>query len=138
MDAVEKILAHKQVRPTAMRLLVYKFLAAKERAVTLTDIENAFVKSDRTTLYRTIKTFSENGIVHQIEDGTGVAKFALCEDGCNCDIENDLHLHFHCNVCNQTQCLTDRKIPQIKLPAGYKAIDVNLVVKGVCNTCNDN
>lgn len=138
MDAVEKILAHKHVRPTAMRLLVYKFLAAKERAVTLTDIENAFVKSDRTTLYRTIKTFSENGIVHQIEDGTGVAKFALCEDGCNCDIENALHLHFHCNVCNQTQCLTDRKIPQIKLPAGYKAIDVNLVVKGVCNTCNDN
>src|SRR5690606_15924363 len=138
MDAVEKILAHRHVRPTAMRLLVYKFLAAKERAVTLTDIENAFVKSDRTTLYRTIKTFSENGIVHQIEDGTGVAKFALCEDGCNCDIENDLHLHFHCNVCNQTQCLTDRKIPQIKLPAGYKAIDVNLVVKGVCNTCNDN
>jgi len=137
MDSIEKILADKNIRPTAMRLLIYKFLASKKMAVTLTDIENAFEKSDRTTLYRTIKTFSENGVVHQIEDGTGVAKFAMCEDGCNCDIENDLHLHFHCNKCNQTQCLTKRKIPQIKLPTGYKATDVNLVVKGVCSTCNE-
>lgn len=121
-----------------MRLLVYEFMAGKKMAVTLTDIENAFEKSDRTTLYRTIKTFSENSIVHQIEDGTGVAKFALCQDGCNCDVESDLHLHFHCNKCHQTQCLTDRKIPHIKLPPGFKATDVNLVVKGLCNTCNDN
>ena len=136
MDAIENKLTEKHVRPTAMRLLIYKFLAGKKMAVTLTDIENAFEKSDRTTLYRTIKTFSENGIVHQIEDGTGVAKFALCEDGCNCEINSDLHLHFHCNICNQTQCLTERKIPQIKLPRGFKATDVNLVVKGVCNNCN--
>lgn len=136
MDSVEKILVDKHVRPTAMRMLIYKFMAEKKMAVTLTDIENAFEKSDRTTLYRTIKTFSENSIVHQIEDGTGVAKFALCEDGCNCDVESDLHLHFHCNSCNQTQCLTERKIPNIKLPPGYKATDVNLVVKGICNNCN--
>lgn len=136
MDSIEKILADKHVRPTAMRMLIYKFLAAKKMAVTLTDIEKAFEKSDRTTLYRTIKTFSENSIVHQIEDGTGVAKFALCEDGCKCDVESDLHLHFHCNSCNQTQCLTERKIPNIKLPPGYKATDVNLVVKGICNNCN--
>jgi len=136
MDSVEKILLDKHVRPTAMRMLIYKFMAEKKMAVTLTDIENAFEKSDRTTLYRTIKTFSENSIVHQIEDGTGVAKFALCEDGCNCDVESDLHLHFHCNSCNQTQCLTERKIPNIKLPPGYKATDVNLVVKGICNNCN--
>lgn len=136
MDSVEKILVDKHVRPTAMRMLIYKFMAEKKMAVTLTDIENAFEKSDRTTLYRTIKTFSENSIVHQIEDGNGVAKFALCEDGCNCDVESDLHLHFHCNSCNQTQCLTERKIPNIKLPPGYKATDVNLVIKGICNNCN--
>lgn len=136
MNSPENILKSRQVRPTAMRLLVYEFMAGKRMAVTLTDIENAFEKSDRTTLYRTIKTFSENSIVHQIEDGTGVAKFALCEKGCNCDVETDLHLHFHCTSCNQTQCLTERKIPNIKLPLGFKATDVNLVIKGICNSCN--
>ena len=38
-----------------MRLLIYKFLAEKQVAVTLSDIENAFEKADRTTLYRTLK-----------------------------------------------------------------------------------
>ena len=64
----------------------------KEIAVTLSDIENAFEKADRTTLYRTIKTFEEKDIVHQIDDGTGITKYALCEQGCSCDIKTDLHL----------------------------------------------
>ena len=99
-------------------------------------IENAFYKADRTTLYRTIKTFEEKGIVHQIEDGTGITKYALCEKGCNCEIETDLHLHFHCNNCNETICLTDHKIPQIKVPDGFVSENVNLVVKGICDKCS--
>ena len=74
--------------------LIYKFLAEKEIAVTLSDIENAFEKADRTTLYRTIKTFEEKVIVHQIDDGTGITKYALCEQGCNCDIKTRFALTF--------------------------------------------
>ncbi|HBY70459.1 MAG TPA: transcriptional repressor [Flavobacteriaceae bacterium] len=126
----------KGIRPTAMRSLVYQELAKQDTAVALTDIELAFTKADRTTLYRTVKTFEENGIVHQIDDGTGISKYALCEPGCNCEIENDLHLHFHCSNCDKTVCLTEHKIPQISLPDGYVAEDVNLVVKGICSDCS--
>lgn len=133
---IEKILKKNQVRPTAMRILIYNFLLSKKNAVGLTEIENNFAKAERTTLYRTIKTFEENGIVHQIDDGTGTAKYALCEIGCNCEIETDLHLHFHCNKCDKTICLTDHKIPKINLPEGFKAENVNLVVKGICDTCS--
>ena len=136
MKDIEKLFASKDIRITAMRLLIYKFLADKQIAVTLSDIENAFEKADRTTLYRTIKTFEEKGIVHQIDDGTGVTKYALCEESCNCEIETDLHLHFHCNNCNETICLTDYKIPQIKVPNGFVSEDVNLVVKGICDKCS--
>ena len=136
MTEIEKTLNSFNVRPTAMRLLIYKFLAEKEVAVTLSDIENAFEKADRTTLYRTIKTFEDNDIVHQIDDGTGITKYALCEQGCNCEIETDLHLHFHCNNCNETVCLTEHKIPQIKVPDGFESENVNLVVKGICDKCS--
>ena len=98
--------------------------------------ENAFEKVDRTTLYRTVKKFEEKGIVHKIDDGTNITKYALCEKGCNCEIETDLHLHFHCNSCNETICLTDHKIPQIKVPNGFISEDVNLVVKGICDKCS--
>ena len=46
-----------------------------------------------------LKNLRENDIVHQIDDGTGITKYALCEEGCSCDIKTDLHLHFHCNIC---------------------------------------
>ena len=138
MTDIEKTLENKSVRPTAMRILIYKYLAEKDIAVALTDIENAFEKAERTTLYRTLKTFEEKGIVHQIDDGTNISKFALCEPGCNCEIDQDLHLHFHCTHCDKTVCLTEHKIPHINLPSGYIAEDVNLVIKGICDTCSKN
>jgi Fur family ferric uptake transcriptional regulator len=136
METIEQLLISKNIRVTAMRLLIYKFLAEKQIAVTLSDIENVFEKVDRTTLYRTIKTFEEKAIVHQINDGTGITKYALCEQGCDCDIKKDLHLHFHCNNCGETICLTDHKIPQIKVPESFISENVNLVVKGICDKCS--
>ena len=131
-----KILKNKGVRPTAMRLLIYSFLAEKQIALSLGEIGNGFEKADRTTIYRTIKTFEEKNVVHQIDDGTGITKYALCEEPCECNLETDLHLHFHCTNCNKTQCLTEEKIPHIKLPLGFIATDASLVVKGICSSCN--
>ena len=136
MTEIEKTLESKSVRPTAMRILIYKYMAEKKIAVALTDIENDFSKAERTTLYRTLKTFEEKGIVHQIDDGTNISKYALCEPGCNCELDQDLHLHFHCSNCDETVCLTQQKIPHINLPEGYIAEDANLVVKGICVKCS--
>ncbi|MCL6266359.1 MULTISPECIES: Fur family transcriptional regulator [Flagellimonas] len=136
MKTIEELLESKGIRITAMRLLISKFLAEKKMAVTLSDIENAFAKADRTTLYRTLKTFEEKAIVHQIDDGTGITKYAMCEEGCNCEMERDLHLHFHCNNCGETVCLTEHKIPQIKVPDGFVSENVNLVIKGICDKCS--
>lgn len=136
MRNIEAPLIKNNIRPTAMRVLIYKFLLEKQAAAALTDIENHFEQSDRTTLYRTVKTFEEKGIVHQIDDGTGIAKYALCEEGCNCEMETDLHLHFHCNTCDETICLTNHKIPHINLPEGFIAENANLVIKGVCDKCS--
>ncbi len=136
MSDIEKFLKEKKVLPTAMRILIYRVMAQKEVAMALSDIENAFGKADRTTLYRTLKTFEEKGIVHQIDDGTNISKYALCEPGCNCELDQDLHLHFHCSNCDETVCLTEHKIPHINLPEGYVAEEANLVLKGICEKCS--
>lgn len=136
MKTIENLLEANGIRVTAIRLLVYKLLAEKKAPLSLSRIENALDSVDRTTLYRTIKTFEVHKILHQIDDGTGVAKYALCDLGCNCEIENDLHLHFFCNNCKETICLTDHKIPQIKVPDGFITENVNLVVKGICDKCS--
>jgi Fur family ferric uptake transcriptional regulator len=138
MEKIVKKLESKGIRPTAMRLMTYRRLAQLNVAVSLGDLGKDFESSERSTLFRTMKTFEEKGIVHQIEDGTGIIKYALCEENCECEVGNDLHLHFHCNNCNETVCLTERKIPHISLPDGYITEDINLVVKGICEKCSDN
>jgi len=82
-ELIAGTLESREVRPTAMRLLVMRYLLDKKVAASLSDIEAHFDNSERTTLYRTLKTFEEHGIVHQIDDGTGIAKYALCEPHCN-------------------------------------------------------
>ena len=118
---LENKLKNKDIRPTAMRLLVLEALVGQEVAISLSDLEKVFEKSDRITLFRTLKTFQENGLVHSIDDGTGVPKYALCETGCKCEIERDLHLHFHCRKCGETKCLYSYKIPEIVLPPNHQA-----------------
>ncbi|WP_417884946.1 Fur family transcriptional regulator [Zunongwangia sp.] len=135
MKEIEAILKNKEIRPTAVRLLVYKFMAEESLAMSLSDIESAFDKTERTTLFRSLKLFEEKGLVHKIEDGTGVAKFALQTDGKD-SVSDKLHLHFHCSCCGETQCLTNQTIPNINLPKGFKATDANLVVKGLCDKCS--
>lgn len=132
MEEIEKVLKNHNIRPTAARLLMYRFLKDQEIAMALNDIESDFHHSERTTLYRTIKTFEKHGLVHQIDDGTGVMKYALDE---NPSHNRDLHLHFHCNSCNETVCLTDHKIPHISLPEGFQAEEMKLVLKGTCDKC---
>ncbi|QED37175.1 transcriptional repressor [Antarcticibacterium arcticum] len=136
MEELIKKLESKEIRPTAMRLLVLNRFTDSEVALSIGELEKDFQNSERSTLFRTIKTFEEKGIVHKIEDGTGVIKYSLCQENCECEIDNDLHLHFHCNSCDETVCLTEQKIPHITLPAGFEAIDANLVITGICSKCN--
>lgn len=132
----EEKLGKNGIRPTAMRLLVMEALAGRESAVSLSDLERSFEKSDRVTLYRTLKTFQEHKMIHSIDDGSGAPKYALCEDDCECDIQGDLHVHFHCRVCNETICLPKNKIPEITLPQRFIPEEANLVIRGICKNCN--
>jgi hypothetical protein len=60
-EKCEQILASKKISPTAMRMLTLDFLLKQSAAVSLSDIENYFFRSDRITLYRTLKTFEKKG-----------------------------------------------------------------------------
>ena len=114
-----------------MRILVLQYLMQQDKAVSLQSIENAFELADKSTLYRTLKTFEKNKLVHSIDDGTKQLKYALCLESCECET-NDLHYHFHCNKCNNTFCLTNQNIPQIELPKNFKMEQANMVIKGLC------
>ena len=110
--------------------MVLQVLTEQKTAISLPELEQKFEKADKATLYRTLKTFQENKLIHSIEDGSGSLRYALCQDNCECDPE-DLHVHFLCTNCNQTFCLNDIPVPTINLPSSFSLESVNMVVKGV-------
>lgn len=132
--ASAKKLEQKNIRPTAMRELVLQVLSEQRTAISLPELERKFEKADKATLYRTLKTFEENKLIHSIDDGSGSVKYALCQDSCECHPE-DLHVHFLCTKCKQTYCLNDIPVPLLKLPTSFTLESVNMVVKGVCSNC---
>jgi Fur family ferric uptake transcriptional regulator len=79
----EKKLTDKKINPTAMRLLVLDSLLKQRSAISLSDLEKALETADRITIYRTLKTFEDKGLIHIIDDGTGSPKYALCLEDCN-------------------------------------------------------
>jgi Fur family transcriptional regulator, ferric uptake regulator len=113
---LDNTLQQKGIRPTAMRLLVLDFLLKQSNAISLSDVEASFLRADRITLYRTLKTFEDKGLVHSIDDGSGSVKYALCPDSCAAQAHNDLHVHFYCYRCRETFCLPNSQIPEIALP----------------------
>ncbi|MBR9832381.1 transcriptional repressor [bacterium] len=132
---LENKLTAKNIQPTAMRLLVLKQLVESKSAISLSELENSFESADKVTLYRTLKTFEKKKLIHSIDDGSKAVKYALCEENCEC-APQDQHVHFHCEKCEETYCLTNTKIPSLNIPVAFQANSVNMVYKGVCSNCN--
>ncbi|KAA3632136.1 MAG: transcriptional repressor [Bacteroidetes bacterium] len=135
MNKEEKTLQHRNINPTAMRLLVLQYLSEQKKAISLKDLEEGLFLADKSTLFRTLKTFEEKKLIHSIDDGTGAVKYALCYENCNCAPE-DIHYHFHCTKCDNTFCLDSVRAPSIELPRGFELKQANLVIKGICAYCN--
>lgn len=131
----EDVLIAKQITPTVMRLLVLGVLQQHAAALSLADVEQLLQPVDRITVHRTLKTFTEKGLVHRIEDGSGAAKYALCEPTCTPELHQDLHVHFFCTKCLETSCLPTVAVPAIALPGAYRVQETSLVMKGLCPRC---
>ena len=133
-ENIDKQLHRRKIKPTAMRQLVLKVFYEQESAVSLPELEMLIERAEKTTLYRTLKTFEEKNLIHSIDDGTGAVRYALCSEKCNCTVE-DLHVHFLCTKCKKTYCLNEIPVPTINIPVGFSFESVSIVVKGVCANC---
>lgn len=125
------------LRQTDCRSEVLKLLLEKEVALNHADLEQSLSKDfDRVTLYRTLNTFLDHGIVHRILDDTGMARFALCPEECDEDHHHHNHVHFKCISCNSTICLDEVKVPDLNLPQGYAKSDMDVLIQGTCPKCD--
>src|SRR3954462_6807393 len=124
------ILRRKHLSVTDSRKKILSLFLSTPDALAHGDIEKkAGEKFDRVTVYRTLQTFVEKGIVHTIPTADNSVRYALCKD-CEEGHHHDEHIHFVCSNCNRTICLDDVVSPLIQLPEGFVSESVQVVING--------
>ena len=137
LDSIE-ILKKNTLSITESRKAILDLFLDSEGALAHADIEkNIGNEFDRVTVYRTLQTFFENGIIHQIPTTDNTVLYALCKESCEAGHHHDEHVHFICNECDKTICLDEITVPKVKLPKGFKPIQKAMIVKGICTECRN-
>jgi Fur family transcriptional regulator, ferric uptake regulator len=134
----DNLLRSFKMRSTPSRQEILDLFLQKNYALSHGDIEKEVSQSlDRVTVYRTLRTFLDKGLIHKVLDDEGSLKYALCNDACSAAGHHHDHVHFKCTACGQTSCV-DAELPGFRLPKGYRIEEVNVLVQGVCNKCASN
>jgi Fur family ferric uptake transcriptional regulator len=138
MKETLEILKRNSLSITDSRKIILELFLKTEGALAHADIEkNTTVNFDRVTVYRTLQTFTENGIIHQIPTTDNTILYALCKDKCEAGHHHDEHVHFICVDCEKTVCMDEVVVPQVKLPKGFIPLQSAMIVKGTCNECKN-
>lgn len=136
MSQIEEILKKNHLSVTDSRQKIMQLFLKSNGALAHADIEKKAGESfDRVTVYRTLQSFVEKGIIHLIPTKDNSIKYALCKDDCEAGHHHDNHVHFICDECNKTICLDDVTVPQVKLPKGFMPQHAEMVVNGICGEC---
>jgi len=135
-EAIIEILKHSQLSITENRLKILELFQKSAHALSHADIEKmSGTHFDRITIYRTLQTFVEKGILHTIPTADNSIMYALCKDECSEGHHHDDHVHFICSVCGTTYCLDQVTLPSVNIPKGFSIHQTNVLINGVCKNC---
>ena len=136
MNNLLDILKKNQLSITDGRKKILELFLHSPGALAHADIEKSTGEIfDRVTVYRTLQTFVDKGIIHNIPTTDNSILYALCKQDCEAGHHHDNHVHFICDVCFKTTCLDDVTVPEVKLPKGFKPKHAQMVVGGICDDC---
>jgi Fur family ferric uptake transcriptional regulator len=136
-NRIYDILKRNQLSVTGSRTKILELFLENNGALAHGDIEKKTgARFDRVTVYRTLQSFLDKGIVHSIPTADNSIRYALCKDDCSEGHHHDHHIHFQCKICGNTICLDEVNIPVVHLPEGFESDQIEVVVSGTCKNCS--
>lgn len=133
----EDILRKSHLSVTETRLIILKLFFQKPTALSHADIEKSVGRQlDRVTIYRTLQSFLEKGVIHSIPTSNNNILYALCKDECYEHQHLDNHVHFVCDDCGTTFCLENVIIPRVAIPKNFKVKHRDFIMNGQCGNCS--
>ncbi len=139
MDPViQAMLVRHKLSITESRTMILSLFLHAEESIEHSSIERQTQnKFNRATVYRTLRSFIEKGIVHRIPTYDSSVRYALCRSDCDVHHHQDHHIHFSCAGCGKIFCLEEINAPVIRLPEGYRSDRIDALVTGLCKECSE-
>jgi Fur family ferric uptake transcriptional regulator len=118
---------------TEARVAIIRTLLQSSRPLTQDQIASKVgQRYDKVTIYRTLASLLEAGLVHKAFTGARTWQFEL---GRHCS-ERQCHPHFTCTQCGSTHCLTDLEPPLTQGPYhGFVIQRQQVHFEGLCPEC---
>ena len=125
-------LTHAGLRATPIRMTVLHHMLGAKQSLSHADLEVGLASHDfdRVTLYRTLDSFAEAGLLAKSIGTDRVARFVPIAQG-----DHRRHAHFSCDDCGRLFCLPAKPPRTSQLPAGFEVGSVELNVHGRCADC---
>ena len=98
-DRLKDILTSYNLRNTGCRRDVLNYFLSRNSALSQGDLEVELTQYDRVTLYRTLNSFLDSGLIHKIPNSQGAATYGLSKENQSPERYSHNHIHFKCNAC---------------------------------------
>lgn len=124
-------LATKGIAPSYQRIKILEYLDKKMNHPTAEmiyhDLKKQIPTLSKTTVYNTLKIFSSNDIIVELN---------IFENEVRYDIKTDNHIHFKCLKCDKIYDLESKcALYEKEMIEGHKIMEYHVNLKGICKNC---
>ncbi len=133
-DKAREMLKRAKLYCTEARIAILRALLEAARPLRQDQITTPTARRtfDKVTVYRTLKSLVEAGLVHRAFTYKRAWYFELA-DHCT---EHQCHPHFTCTSCGVTHCLTDISLPMARIAdKGFVISRQQVRLEGLCPAC---
>ena len=125
------------IKVTPQRIAIYKELASTDEhpstEMIYKKIQNYYPNISLTTVYRTLETFENLGLISCVNILYNAARY---------DANLKPHHHIVCVKCKKVQDFYDDSLNDLNISeqtlGNYKITGYSIILNGVCNTCQAN
>ena len=97
------------LRATTPRIVVLQFFSDRDKPISHGDLvaELSDLHGDQATIYRTLVTFTEVGLLRVASKAEGITRYELIPEN---DDPQHVHPHFVCKTCGEVSCLPETTV----------------------------
>ena len=124
------------LKKTSFRKELLIFFQSSSSSLTVKKIIKKFASSvDKVSIYRALNSFEKSGLIHKVPDKKNLLRYSLCSSECGPGKHSHDHAHLLCSICDETFCLDDFLLPNIKSHNGYVINNYKIILEGSCLSC---